>query len=57
MNFCQFEKNPVENLKTEKKKKQKKVSVEDDLKELFLIVNRLTRRVRKLEKLIINKNK
>ena len=61
MNFTQFEKNPVEILKTKTKtkKKQKKVSTEDDLKELFLLINRLTRRVEKLEKRIlkINKNK
>ena len=59
MNFTQFEKNPIEILKTKTKKKQKKVSTEDDLKELFLLINRLTRRVEKLEKRIlkINKNK
>ena len=55
MNFTQFEKSPVEYLKTTKPKRKKSnkteiVELSKDFKNLLLLVNRLNRKVIELEK-------
>tara|TARA_Y100000034_G_C6872793_1_gene398727 strand:+ start:595 stop:795 length:201 start_codon:yes stop_codon:yes gene_type:complete len=58
MNFTQFEKSPLNLLKGKKKNKNNQptrytegyiVDLSNDLKDLLLMVNRLNRRIKKLE--------
>ncbi len=61
MNFTQFEKSPVDYIKTIKPKRKKSnkneiVELSKDFKNLLLVVNRLNRKVNELEKKI-NKTK
>ncbi len=57
MNFTQFEKNPVQYLKTTKSKRKKSnkneiVELSKDFKNLLLVVNRLNRKVNELQQKI-----